>query len=349
MINRKYLFLIFLVLIILILTGCSSLDSLSFIGGSQPGSGVKLRMGQATWDTGWFQAQVFKLMLEELGYEVRDPETLDNVAFYVFTAQGDLDFWANGWFPIHDRYVKISEFAGNVEPTGYLVKEGALQGYLIDKKTADEFGITNLVDLQNPDIAKLFDQDGDEKADLIGCNEEWGCEVVIEHHLDIFDLRQTLSHIQGEYNELIDETISRYREGHPVLLYTWTPNWTVSELKIGEDVMWLSVPFSSLPDEPGVDTQLETMAGCLETPCNLGFQTSDLRVVANSEFLADHPIPAKLFELVEIPLEDIAAQNSRMRSGEDNLDDISRHAAEWIESNRELVDQWLSAARSAAK
>jgi glycine betaine/proline transport system substrate-binding protein len=173
--------------------------------------------------------------------------------------------------------------------------------------------------------------------------------VVIEHHLDIFDLRQTLSHIQGEYNELIDETISRYREGHPVLLYTWTPNWTVSELKIGEDVMWLSVPFSSLPDEPGVDTQLETMAGCLETPCNLGFQTSDIRVVANSEFLADHPIPAKLFELVEIPLEDIAAQNSRMRSGEDNLDDISRHAAEWIESNRELVDQWLSAARSAAK
>jgi glycine betaine/proline transport system substrate-binding protein len=123
LINRKYLFLIFLVLIILILTGCSSLDSLSFIGGSQPGSGVKLRMGQATWDTGWFQAQVFKLMLEELGYEVRDPETLDNVAFYVFTAQGDLDFWANGWFPIHDRYVKISEFAGNVEPTGYLVKE----------------------------------------------------------------------------------------------------------------------------------------------------------------------------------------------------------------------------------
>jgi glycine betaine/proline transport system substrate-binding protein len=346
---RKFISPVALALAIFIPASCSSLNNPSFFGGSQPGSGVSVRMGQATWDTGWFQAQIFKLMLEELGYEVRDPETLNNVAFYIFTAQGDLDFWANGWFPIHNRYIEISEVAGEVKPVGHLLKEGALQGYMIDKKTADEFGITNLVDLQNPDIAKLFDQDGDDMADLIGCNEEWGCEVVIEHHLDIFDLRQTVFQVQDEYNELIDKTITRYKEGHPVLFYTWTPNWTVSELKIGQDVMWLSVPFSSLPDEPGVDTQLENMAGCLETPCNLGYQFSDIRVVANSEFLADNPDAAKLFEVVEIPLEDIAAQNRKMRLGENSADDIRRHAMEWIDSNRELVDQWLSAARSAAR
>jgi len=42
--------------------------------------------------TGWFKAQVFKILLDELGYEVRKMETLDYVAFYIFSAKGDLDF-----------------------------------------------------------------------------------------------------------------------------------------------------------------------------------------------------------------------------------------------------------------
>lgn len=66
--------------------------------------------------------------------------------------------------------------------------------------------------------------------------------------------------------------------------------------------------------------------GCLEAPCNLGFQFSDIRVVANSEFLKDNPAVAKLFEVVEIPLGDIAAQNNKMNLGEDSADDIRHHA-----------------------
>lgn len=319
----------------------------SFSGSSQPGEGATIQMGQATWDTGWFQAQVFKLLLEELGYEVRGPETLDNIAYYMFNAQGDVDFWANGWFPIHNRYIENLEVSGKVETVGNLVKEGALQGYLIDKKTAEEFGITNLGDLQDPEIAKIFDLDGDGKADLIGCNEEWGCEKVIDHHLEVFDLNDTVSHVQGDYNELMDETISRYKSSAPILFYTWTPNWTVSELKVDEDVMWFSVPFSSIPDDISAVTELESMVGCLETPCNLGWPFSDIRVVANVNFLADNPAARKLFELVEIPLDQIADQNGKMRSGEESAADIRRHAEQWIELNRSQIDIWLDEARAA--
>ena len=59
---------------------------------------------------------------------------------------------------------------------GYLVN-GAAQGYLIDKKTADQYKITNIAQLKDPKIAKLFDTNGDGKADLTGCNPGWGCEV----------------------------------------------------------------------------------------------------------------------------------------------------------------------------
>ena len=45
---------------------------------------------------------------------------------------------------------------------------GAAQGYLIDKKTAEKYNITNIGQLTDPKIAKLFDADGDGKAEPYG-------------------------------------------------------------------------------------------------------------------------------------------------------------------------------------
>lgn len=320
-----------------------------FAGEAQPGEGVAVRMAQATWETGWFQAQVYKLLLEELGYTVTEPETLNTVEFHFFTAGGDVDFWANGWFPLHDRYLNHQDIRGKVAPVGFQVEAGALQGYLIDKATAERLGITNLGDLQDPEVAAVFDKNGDGKADLIGCNPSWGCWAVVEHQLDAFGLRDTVDHVEGDYSVLMADAIAAYRRGEPLLAYTWTPNWTVYDLKIGQDVMWLSVPFSAWPDDRLADTEVESVPGCLETPCNMGFGPSDIRVVANVEFLAGNPAATKLFALMKIPLEDIAGQNLRMRTGENSAEDIRRHAAEWIEANREQVDQWLAAAREAAR
>jgi glycine betaine/proline transport system substrate-binding protein len=81
----------------------------------------------------------------------------------------------------------------------------------------------------------------------------------------------------------------------------------------------------------------------------MGFAPNDIRVVANSNFLAQNPAAAALFEAVELPLADIAAQNVRMAAGENSEEDIRRHAHEWIDSNREQVDLWLDTARSAAQ
>ena len=40
---------------------------------SMPGAGVSVRMARANWSTGYFQAEVYRALLEELGYEVSDP------------------------------------------------------------------------------------------------------------------------------------------------------------------------------------------------------------------------------------------------------------------------------------
>jgi len=308
-----------------------------------------IRMARATWDTGWFQSEIYRQLLQELGYTVPEPLTYENEEFYRLTAQGDIDFWANGWFPLHNRYIDRLGIDADVQVLGYAVKDGALQGYLVDKKTADALGIKDLTDFKNPEIARVFDTNGNGQADLIGCNSGWGCAPIIDHHLEAYDLSATVEHVQADYGPLMADTVSRFKRGQPVFFYTWTPNWTIGALIPGKDVIWIEVPFTSLPDSPKDIAQSATISGvsgCQHDPCAMGFPPNDIRVVANRSFISNNPDVKHLLENVQIPLDDILAQNAKMLDGEDEFADIRRHAREWVHANPKPVAKWLAACRA---
>ncbi|MEM9118152.1 MAG: glycine betaine/L-proline ABC transporter substrate-binding protein ProX [Cyanobacteria bacterium P01_F01_bin.56] len=311
-----------------------------------------INIARPTWDTGWFQAEVYRELLIELGYSVKAPTTLSNDEFYAAAAAGQIDLWANGWFPLHDRYLEQSEIGEAVEPVGFEVPGGALQGYLVDKATAERLNIQSLADLTRPEVIEVFDHDGNGQADLIGCNEGWACAEVIDHHLQEYDLVAAVEHIQGDYAPLIESAIARQQQGQSILFYTWTPNWTANQLPPGEAVVWIEVPYASLPLGQKAlesETVMTGITGCVADPCKLGFPRNDIRAVANSEFLAANPAVRSLLEQVTIPLADIAAQNARMVSGQGDEDDIRRHAQDWLQANRSLVDGWLATAQAVGK
>jgi glycine betaine/proline transport system substrate-binding protein len=211
------------------------------------------------------------------------------------------------------------------------------QGYLVDKASYDA-GITTLDQLKDPAVAAKFDADGNGTADLAGCVPGWGCERVIEHHLTEYGLRDTVTHNQGSYNAIIADTIARQANGEPILYFTWTPYWVSGVLVPGDNVEWLSVPYTSLPD--GVEAVTEFGGK------NLGFAVDSMYVLARDEFLAANPAAAKLFEMASIDINDISAQNLLMTNGEDSSEDIDRHVNSWIEANRAEYDSWLAAARA---
>ena len=302
-----------------------------------------VRMARATWDTGWFQAEVYRLLIQRLGYRVEGPLTMENADFYNAVATGGVDLWANGWFPTHDSLIR----GGLAERVGTQVHAGALQGYFVDTATAQAHGITNLGDLADPDLAALFDQDGDGLADLIGCDVGWGCASIIDHHLDAYGLMDTVEQVQGAYSPLITETMDRYHAGQSVLYYTWTPNWTVGELEPGREAVWLETPFPSLPPDQAsfLDrTAISGIPGCANDPCQVGWPPNDIRVVANSDFLESNPSIRRLLEQVVISLHDISAQNALMVADEGDPEDIRRHAQEWVSANEVVVTRWIETA-----
>ncbi|RUQ34376.1 MAG: proline/glycine betaine ABC transporter substrate-binding protein ProX [Candidatus Competibacteraceae bacterium] len=307
-----------------------------------PGKGISVQPLKSSIAEETFQTLLVMKALEQLGYDVKPIKEVEYATAHIAIANGDGTFLADHWDPLHtDFYVKAGGDAKIYREGIY--SSGALQGYLIDKKTADQYQITRIDQLKDPKLAKLFDTNGDGKADLAGCNPGWGCEKVIEHQLDAYGLRKTVTHNQGSYSAIIADTITRFKQGQPVLYYTWTPYWVSGVMVPGKDVVWLQVPFSSLPGErKDVDTTLPNRQ-------NYGFQANNQRIIANRQFAEANPAAAKLFSIMQLSANDISAQNLRMRDGEKSMADIERHTNAWIKAHQKTFDGWIQESRKAAQ
>lgn len=338
-------------LAVLVMAACMMLFSGTTMAQDLPGKGKTIQPAAATWTTGFFLEALYSRACEELGYNVEDAKKLGGPIFYRSLAQRDIDFWANGWFPLHADFLP-SNWERDIVMAGTVVKAGAVQGYLVSKEHAEKYNITSLDDFRREEVKKAFDSNGDGKADLVACPPGWGCEVTIGFHMDTYELWDDINLIKAGYSASMADALARYNSGEPVFFYTWTPNWTVYKLKPGEDVVWINVP-KIVPKEgqEGLEDAMvaKGLTGSVTDPVKMGFVANDIRVVANKKFLDENPAVKTMFSLMSVPFPDIAAQNNKMFEGEDKQEDIERHVDEWIEKNQDKWNAWLTAAKAAAR
>ena len=302
-------------------------------------SQVTLHTAHSSWIEEHFQTEIVKIGLEKLGYQVETPKEIEYPPIYISVANGDLDYSVIYYDPGHEAFFNNAGGKSKLEGVGLLTPDG-IQGYQIDKKTADKYNITSIEQFQDPEIAKLFDSDGDGKANLVGCNAGWGCELVIDNHLEAYGLKDTVEHDRGQYTPLLANSITRYQQGESIIFYAYNPHWISAVLKPDQDVVWLEVPFTSLPE--GLENVTEENTSVKGK--NYGFPKTEQRIVANKKFLEANPIAKRWFELVQIPPEDINQESLRIQEGENKPEDIQRHAQEWVAQNQELFDSWLAEA-----
>lgn len=330
----------FIIRILLAAITVAGLGIMSAHAADLPGKGVVVKPGQTNIDGENFQTILVMKALKKLGYEVEDVKNAKYPALHIAVANGDLTFMADHWKPLHEAFYEKAGGDAKLSRKGSYIP-GCAQGYLIDKKTADAHKITNIAQFADPKIAKLFDANDDGKADLAGCVPGWGCERVIEYQLTAYKLRKTVTHNQGEYSAIIADTITRYKEGKPIFYYTWTPYWVSGVLVPGRDVTWLQVPFSAHPNN--VDTKLPNGK-------NYGFRVNTQMIVANKKFVEANLAAAKLFEVMQIPVNDVSAENLKLREkGQGGWKASERHADEWIKAHQQVFDGWIAEAMKAAK
>jgi len=303
---------------------------------------ITIRSAHSTWIEESFQTNIVNIGLEKLGYKVEKPQQIEYPAIYISIANGDLEYSVIYYQPGHKKFFDNAGGEEKLEGVGILTPKG-MQGYQIDKKTGEKYNITNIEQLKDPEIAKLFDSDKDGKANLVGCNPGWACELNIDHQIEAYGLQDTVEHNRGQYTVLLADAITRYQKGEPILYYAYNPHWISAVLKPEKDIIWLEVPFTSLPESMKNLTQKDTSVDGK----NLGFPRTKQGIVANKKFLEANPVAKRWFELVEIPIEDMNVESLRIKEGEDKPEDILRHAQEWIKNHQQSYDSWLETARQS--
>lgn len=307
-----------------------------------PGEGIRVQPVQSTLPEESFQTELVNRALEKLGYQVNATEEVEYNVAYTAIAAGDATYMAVNWEPLQKDMYQAAGGDDKFFRKGTYIS-GAAQGYLIDKKTADEYHITDISQLKDPKLARLFDANNDGKADLAGCNPGWVCGQVINAQIEAYGLSNSVRQNQGNYSAIIADTLTRYKTGKPVLYFTWTPYWVSDELKPGKDVVWLTVPYSVTP---GTQKNEDT---ALANGKNYGFKPNNEHIVANKAWAQQNPAAAKLFSIVKLPLADVNAQNQRMHAGESSAADVQRHVDGWIQAHQQIFDGWVREAAAAAR
>jgi len=336
--------------------------------GDMPGAGLEVTMAKADWATEDPNAFVIRSLMQELGYEVTDPKDLElgPSNAYIAMAQGDADFWINSWYPGHRSWLENelpdgSKVGDHLSVVGEMMMAGGLQGYLITKSFAEEFGITSLDDFNsNADAIAAYDaqdpQPNNGVADIYGCQESWTCDDIITSQI-AFSAWENIQQTIAGYDAMVAEAVTKADAGEPAIIYTWTPSAYITQLRPGDNVLWLEV--NDVIDDsnptgveggeehdqrPGTATIGADSCPGSDGACQLGWIAADIQATANNEWLEANPAAGKLLELFQMNVVEVSLLNVEMDAGA-AVEDL---AARWIEENRATVDGWLAEARAAA-
>ena len=278
---------------------------------------------------------------------------------YLAMAQGDADFWVNSWYPNHNSWLGGEMPDGSlvndhVRRIGGLLADSALQGYLITKSFADEYGIATLDDLNN-DPAALAAYDavdidpGNGAADIYGCPESWTCDDVIESQI-AFSGWENIQQVLAGYEAMAADAIAKAEAGEPTVIYIWTPSSYIAQLRPGDNVYWLGVEEVLDDSNPlgreggeGWDQRPGTAPIGAEA-CHVGWKVADIVASARHDFLDENPAAAKLLEVVNLNIVDVTQQIVEHENGAD----IDALVSQWIADNQDQVDAWIAEAMAAA-
>jgi len=334
-----------------------------------PGDGVSVVAGRASWSTGYVQAEIFTALLRELGYTVSESADMELGPQNAFMAmaEGDMDFWANSWMPGHSSWLMGERTDGSlvgdaVTVLGEEIMAGGLQGFLIEKGFADEYGIKTMEDLDNnADAIAAYDatdaNPGNGLVDIMGCPEDWTCDNIINSMI-VGAGYKNIVQVKAGYDPMWAQATDMVNEGLPVVAYTWTPSAYITTIRPGDNAYWIGLEYildDSNPNNqdggegwdqrPGTAAIGEDMcpARSADGLCPIGWAAADIQAAANNDFLAANPAAEELFIQIKLSVMDVWVANVAQSAGADPRD----LAAEWIANNRDKVDSWLEAARAA--
>jgi len=333
-----------------------------------PGEGVELTMCRANWASGYIQAEIVRQILQQAGFGVSDPSTIELGPSNAYTAmaEGSCDFWANSWYPGHfswfENQLPDGSLVGDyVEAVPGLFQDSGVQGFLVTKSWAEDNNVSTIDQINRDEsLWSQFDSDGNGKGEILGCPESWTCDDIIENQIAFGNGTEPWDNFEetkAGYDGLFAEMVNRVNAGEPGILYTWSPASYLTVLVPGENVLWLSVEAvldgsNPLGKEGGENHQQEQGftafgADMCTQPCQLGWSAADIQVSMRTDRLDENPFLRNLFPLIKPSILDISFLQVDQTDGDGSQAHVAELASGWMADNAAHVDAWIAEAAAA--
>jgi glycine betaine/proline transport system substrate-binding protein len=310
------------------------------------------------WDAALVLERLLAIVLEErLGMQVEIVPTETTIAFAAMDrGDGSIDVAPDVWIP--NRAELFERFVEPGSRESVLVNQrnySGEQGFFVPGYIQDDHDLRHVEDLADPEIAKLFDSDGN------GLGEYW----VGPAGWNTVQINQLKARSYG-FDELYEPVIvgeaifkskleADIAAGEGNLFYYWTPEWihAAFDLRMLEEPPFDGYAMESMKEDPDYNPD-----GCwnLVLPeddpdwlekgeIRCAFPPAIIHVAYSKTLTERHPAAARFLSQVYFDAAEIDRWLLRRAREDVPARQIAR---EWIDSHPEIVDEWLAGVASTA-
>ncbi len=308
-------------------------------------------IGEVTWDGGLVIAHVLKTVLEtKLGIQVElilaDQPVIVSA---MDKGNGGIDVHPDFWMPnqggLWNQYIAPSS------RETVLVNRDPYhgdQGLFIPQYVRDQYGVKSVGDLSNPEIAKLFDSDGNGKGEFWAGAPGWASTNVEKVKAKSYGYDQFFEPIEVPVAVFQAKLKTAYSRKKPILFYAWTPEWvhTIYDLVKLEEP-----PFNGYAMESKEDDPLFNPNGCWKmyqpkddldwyekSRITCAWPDADVYIAYSKSLTTRRPKVAQFFNQVEFSSDMVGEWIAQMVVEKRGPIEVAR---EWVTDHPEIVNEWV--------
>lgn len=203
---KKVLLTLTLILLAAFAAACSS-ETAETEEGTAGQSQKTITFGVTPWTSTVPPTKIAGLILEDMGYEVKETEA-DAGSVYMGLSRGDLDVFMDAWVPMHQNY--LDKFEGKIESTAVSYPE-ADTGWTVPAYMED---INSLEDLKG--------REGEFNNEFYGIEKGAGASIESDEIIKAYEFDFT--QVNSSEGGMLAQAQRMMEQEKPVAFYGWRPH-----------------------------------------------------------------------------------------------------------------------------
>lgn len=305
-------------------------------------------IGEVSWDASLAIENVLKVIMEEnLNVDV-EIIAADQAAIWSAMDKGkgsvDVhpDIWTSSQTEPWAKFVaKGSKESVRANKMPYLGTDGFyIPGYI-----QDEYGVKSVYDLAKPEVAKLFDADGDGLGEYWPGAPGWTGVKINQIKAKSYGFDQYFEPVIVSDSIIKAQLKTAYRKKEGILFYYWTPEW----IHYAYDLRKLEEPkFTGYAGNSKKQHRDYNPAGCYkfndtenwlaDSEITCGVPNTEIHIGYSASLEERAPKVAKFLSKVTLDAAYVSQWIFKIASEDE---DPSEMAEEWVKNNPKIVQTWL--------